>query len=105
MSRKKLNYPGYYSPGAIKMRVMKVICPECGANSVIKKTSRKHREIADLYCACSDYECGHTFVMNMTFSHTISPSAKNQDSLLKGLVNSLKADDKQMLLSLLQNVA
>jgi len=87
------------------MRVMKVICPECGANSVIKKTARKHREIADLYCACSDVECGHTFVMNMTFSHTISPSAKNQGSLLKGLVNSLKADDKQMLLSLLQQTA
>ena len=87
------------------MRVMKVICPECGANSVIKKTARKHREIADLYCACSDVECGHTFVMNMTFSHTISPSAKNQGSLLKGLVNSLKADDNQMLLSLLQQTA
>ena len=87
------------------MRVMKVICPECGANSVIKKTARKHREIADLYCACSDYECGHTFVMNMTFSHTISPSAKSQGSLLRGLVDSLKSDDKQMLLSLLQQTA
>jgi len=102
MSRKRLKSRGYHFPGANNMRVMKVICPECGANSVIKKTSRKHRQISDLYCACSDFECGHTFVMNMTFSHTISPSAKSQGSLLRGLVDSLKSDDKQMLLSLLQ---
>jgi|SRR5471030_473687 len=105
MSRKKLNYPGYYSPGAINMRVMKVVCRECGANSVIKKTARKHRDISDIYCACSNYECGHTFVMNMTFSHTISPSAKSQGSLFKGLVDSLKGEDKQLLLSLLQQTA
>jgi len=87
------------------MRVMKVVCRECGANSVIKKTARKHRDISDIYCACSNYECGHTFVMNMTFSHTISPSAKSQGSLFKGLVDSLKGEDKQLLLSLLQQTA
>ncbi|MCS3425029.1 ssDNA-binding Zn-finger/Zn-ribbon topoisomerase 1 [Rahnella sp. BIGb0603] len=102
MSRNRLKSRGYHFPGANKMRVPTVICPECGANSVIKKTARKHRKISDLYCACSDFECGHTFVMNMTFSHTISPSAKSQGSLLRGLVDSLKSDDKQMLLSLLQ---
>ncbi|CAI2019587.1 Ogr/Delta-like zinc finger [Serratia marcescens] len=52
------------------MRVMKVLCPECGANAIIRKTARKHRQISDLYCACTDVECGHTFVMNVTFSHT-----------------------------------
>ncbi|WP_413535863.1 ogr/Delta-like zinc finger family protein [Rahnella inusitata] len=102
MSRNRLKSRGYHFPGAKKMRVMKVVCRECGANAIIKKTARKHRDISDIYCACSDYECGHTFVMNMTFGHTISPSAKSQDSLLRGLVDSLKSDDKQMLLSLLQ---
>ncbi len=58
------------------MRVLKIECPECGSKAVIRKTNRKHREIADIYCACADVECGHTFVMNLTFSHTLSPSAK-----------------------------
>lgn len=87
------------------MRVMKVICPECGQNSIIRKTARKHRQLSDLYCACTDVECGHTFVMNLTFSHTLSPSAKNQGSLLRGLVDSLKGDDRQLLMNLLQNSA
>ena len=102
MSRKRLKSAGYYFPGAFNMRVSRVICTACNSNAVIKKTVRKHRELSDLYCACSDFECGHTFVMNMTFSHTISPSAKSQGSLLRGLVDSLKSDDRQMLLSLLQ---
>lgn len=85
------------------MRVMKVICPECGANSVIKKTSRKHRQISDLYCACSDFECGHTFVMNMTFSHTISPSAKSQEQLLRSVISSLNGEQKQLMFELLQS--
>lgn len=87
------------------MRVMRVDCPACGAKSIIKKTARKHRDLSDLYCACTDYECGHTFVMNVTFSHTISPSAKNRGSMLKTIVESINNDDKQILLDLLQKSA
>lgn len=49
------------------MRVLKVKCPECGAKAIIKKTNPKHPHISDIYCACSDVECGHTFVLNLTF--------------------------------------
>ncbi len=65
------------------MRVLKIECPECGSKAVIRKTNRKHRQIADIYCACADVECGHTFVMNLTFSHTLSPSAKTVTRLCK----------------------
>ena len=65
------------------MRVLKIECPECGSKAVIRKTNRKHRQIADIYCACADVECGHTFVMNLTFSHTLSPSAKTGDVLVQ----------------------
>lgn len=84
------------------MRVMKVLCPECGEKSIIRKTARKHRQIADLYCACSDVECGHTFVMNMTFSHTLSPSAKTGEKLLKTVVESMNLQQRQIMLDLLQ---
>ncbi|GKW23475.1 ogr/Delta-like zinc finger family protein [Pectobacterium parmentieri] len=87
------------------MRVMKVVCPECNSKAIIRKTVRKHRHISDIYCACADVECGHTFVLNMTFSHTLSPSAKSQDSLLKGIVDTLNPEKRQMLLSLLQSPA
>ncbi|EEQ06175.1 ogr/Delta-like zinc finger family protein [Yersinia bercovieri] len=87
------------------MRVMKVLCPECGGAAIIRKTNRKHRQISDLYCACNDVECGHTFVMNVTFSHTISPSAKTGDKLIKTVVDSMNPQQRQMMLSLLQGSA
>lgn len=88
--------------GAAKMRVLKVECPECGSKAVIRKTNRKHRDIADIYCACADVECGHTFVMNLTFSHTISPSAKTGDMLIQQVISGMSDAQKQLTLKLLQ---
>ncbi|WP_139355393.1 ogr/Delta-like zinc finger family protein [Edwardsiella tarda] len=84
------------------MRVLKIECPECGAKAVIRKTNRKHSKIADIYCACSDVECGHTFVMNLTFSHTLSPSAKTGNHLLQTVINNLSPEQKQMAFELLK---
>ena len=84
------------------MRVLEVKCPECEAKAVIRKTNRKHRQIADIYCACTDVECGHTFVMNLTFSHTISPSAKTGDAMLQQIIASMSPDQKQMAFDLLK---
>lgn len=84
------------------MRVLKIKCPDCGSPAIIKKTNRKHREIADIYCACADVECGHTFVMNLTFSHTLSPSAKSGDAMLQQLITNMSPEQKQFTLNLLQ---
>ncbi|PWF54485.1 transcriptional regulator [[Kluyvera] intestini] len=84
------------------MRVLKIKCPDCGSPAIIKKTNRKHREIADIYCACADVECGHTFVMNLTFSHTLSPSAKSGDAMLQQLITNMSPEQKQITLDLLQ---
>ena len=84
------------------MRVLKIECPECGSKAVIRKTNRKHRDIADVYCACADVECGHTFVMNLTFSHTISPSAKTGDLLIQQVISGMSHEQKQLTLKLLQ---
>ncbi|MFP9230155.1 Ogr/Delta-like zinc finger protein [Pectobacterium cacticida] len=105
MRRKMLKFSQFYSSEIQNVRVMKIFCPECNGKAVIRKTVRKHRHISDLYCACSDVECGHTFVLNVTFSHTLSPSAKTQDSLLKGIVDTLNPERRQMLLTLLQSPA
>ena len=87
------------------MRVLKVNCPECGARAIIKKTVWKDKTFSDVYLACSEVECGHTFVMNLTFSHTLSPSAKTGDYLLKNLLGGLTGKQRQMALDLLQTPA
>ncbi|TNL09923.1 transcriptional regulator [Kosakonia cowanii] len=102
MRQKRLKSRHHLTAGERNMRVLKIECPECGSKAVIKKTNRKHRQIADIYCACADVECGHTFVMNLTFSHTLSPSAKTGDKLVQTLLKNLSPDQKQMALDLLK---
>lgn len=76
---------------------MRVLCPECGEKSRIQKSNRLTNSVSDLYCACSDPECGHTFVMNLSFSHTLSPSAKTTSQLAFNLVKALPPEQRQQL--------
>lgn len=87
------------------MRAMKIICKECNSKATIKKTNRKHPELYDHYCACNNVECGHTFVITTAFSHTISPSAKSKNRLVRDLLSWLSPDEKQIALDLLNNPA
>ncbi|HAU9405282.1 TPA: ogr/Delta-like zinc finger family protein [Escherichia coli] len=83
------------------MRIFKARCPDCGAPAVIRKTDWKTPELADLYCACSDVECGHTFVCTMTFSHTLSPGARSSRNMVKFLVDAMRPEDRRYALELL----
>ncbi|MDZ4891893.1 transcriptional regulator [Escherichia coli] len=83
------------------MRIFKARCPDCGAPAVIRKTDWKNPELADLYCACSDVECGHTFVCTMTFSHTLSPGARSGRNMVKFLVDAMRPEDRRYALELL----
>ncbi|NHB87176.1 ogr/Delta-like zinc finger family protein [Photorhabdus tasmaniensis] len=84
------------------MRVFKIHCPECHAPAIIRKTEWKDKKVADLYCACTEVECGHTFVFNATYSHTLSPSGLTGNQLVKTLLERLRPEEKQMALDLLQ---
>lgn len=84
------------------MRIFKINCPECGSPANIRKSDWKDKKLADLYCACSEVECGHTFVFNATFSHSLSPSGLTGNKLVKFLIDQLKPSEKQLALELLQ---
>ncbi|MCG9624194.1 ogr/Delta-like zinc finger family protein [Vibrio mediterranei] len=76
---------------------MRVLCPECGERSSIQKSNRMSTKYADLYCSCSDPECGHTFVMNLSYSHTLSPSAKTTSQLAFNMVKALSPENREEL--------
>lgn len=61
---------------------MRVYCKECGSKGRIASREEMSMEFAKLYCQCLSAECGHTLVANLTFSHTLSPSAQAVDRLL-----------------------
>jgi len=76
---------------------MRVFCPEYGDKNRIQKSNRISSGYADLYCNCSDPKCGHSFVMNLSFSQTLSPSAKTTTQMAISLVNGLAPEQRQEL--------
>lgn len=68
----KLYSGRHIKQGGLAMRVMKIYCPECGQEANIQKIDRQGRDNAHyIYCSCSDFECGHTYRLTLTFSHSI----------------------------------
>lgn len=61
---------------------MRVYCKECGGKGRIASREDISREFVKLYCQCLSPQCGHSWVSNLTFSHTLSPSAHLVDRLL-----------------------
>lgn len=60
---------------------MRVTC-KCGHKGRIASREALSADFAKLYCQCLDPKCGHTWVANLTFSHTLSPSAQTFDRML-----------------------
>ncbi|MBI6512149.1 ogr/Delta-like zinc finger family protein [Proteus sp. PR00174] len=62
-----------------KVKLIKVLCPACSAKAKIHYIKMKgENNDPELYCACNDLECGMTFVLDVTFSHTLNPSKLTQ---------------------------
>lgn len=76
---------------------MRILCPTCHNKAVIGKTDRLSPACANLYCSCTDAECGHTFVTNVSFSHTLSPSAKNTSEIVTALAKALSPEQRKAL--------
>ncbi|MDX7787017.1 Ogr/Delta-like zinc finger protein [Aeromonas caviae] len=77
---------------------MRVYCKVCGQRGRITKTNRLSTDVSDLYCQCTDAECGHSWVATLSFTHTLSPSAKSTDQLVLKLASMLTPEGKQLVL-------
>lgn len=60
---------------------MRVVC-NCGHKGRIGSREEVTRAFVKLYCQCLDAKCGHTWVANLTFSHTLSPSSQTFERML-----------------------
>lgn len=81
---------------------MRVLCRICSKKSIIGKTDRISLDHANLYCSCSDPECGHTFVVNVSYSHTLTPSAKTTSELVTQLMRSMSPENRKLVQQELQ---
>ena len=75
---------------------MRVKC-QCGCNAIINTTNRLSNDHAELYCSCTDPHCGHTFVVNLSYSHTLSPSSKTVSTIVSGLMRAMSPEQLQQL--------
>lgn len=55
---------------------IKICCPHCTKPAQARSSRELSRTLREIFYACSDPECGHTFVANLEAVRTLSPSAK-----------------------------
>lgn len=53
---------------------MRMNCPHCGSKSSIRTSRPISRMTRELYCQCTNLNCGHTFVSLVEVVRTLSPS-------------------------------
>ena len=61
---------------------MRVTCKFCKGKARISSTDKVSVEFTRLYCQCLDAKCGHTFVMDLGFSHTLNPPGPIVDRMM-----------------------
>ncbi len=75
-------------------------CTQCGNKAYVKSGKTHTTEHRDIYCGCSNMMCGHTFVMTLSFSHTISPSVNDSKKIILDLLKSMPQEERQRYLEL-----
>ena len=50
-------------------------CPHCRCRALARSSREMSRTFREVSYMCTNIECGHTYIVNMEFSQTLSPSA------------------------------
>lgn len=72
-------------------------CRECKGKAIIQSRAELDVVMSKLYCTCKD--CGHRFVMDLSFSHTITPGASQVQTMIMNLLQSLPANQREAILT------
>ncbi len=74
-------------------------CKVCKGKAIVQARKELDVTMSQLYCSCKDPECGHTFVMDLCFSHTLSPSAQQHKDVVVSFLRALPDTERQMMLA------
>ncbi|WP_366523367.1 ogr/Delta-like zinc finger family protein [uncultured Microbulbifer sp.] len=78
---------------------MRVKCETCGHKANINSRNEIDPKVVDLYCTCSNPECGHYFVVKLIFSHSIAPSRRHARQTAFNFLRSLAPEEQQTFLN------
>ncbi|MGO2288039.1 ogr/Delta-like zinc finger family protein [Pseudomonas lundensis] len=76
---------------------MRIYCTGCGHKGRISSRAEVTRGYVKLYCQCLDAQCGHTWLSELTFIHSLRPPAQHLDTLLIERIKNLSAAQQQEL--------
>lgn len=76
---------------------MRIYCTACDHKGRISSREEITRGYVKLYCQCLDAQCGHTWVSELTFKHSLRPPGQRIDTLLLERIRSLPAEQQQEL--------
>ncbi|MGL1932193.1 MAG: ogr/Delta-like zinc finger family protein [Desulfotalea sp.] len=80
---------------------MRVECERCNSQAIIYTRKKQSEAVSELFCCCKNPECGHSFVMDLAFSRTISPSALDFPAEIQEKIKTLtKLELKQLFAKL-----
>lgn len=83
---------------------MRIICRDCGGKARIGSRENMSVEYAKLYCQCLDPRCGHSFVMSLSYSHPLRPSASSVDQLIFDRLRELPVSKQRQLFDQLSSL-
>jgi hypothetical protein len=76
---------------------VRITCNRCGSIATIQSSAAESDAVKKLYCSCNNPDCGHTFVMTLEFSHTLSPSALDMPaSVLDRIRHASRMEQKKI---------
>ena len=78
---------------------MKIVCPQCSGNAIIYSRKNLDPKVSKLYCGCSNAECAHSFAMDLSYSHSLSPSKLEKQSAAIAYIRALPEAERQQFLS------
>lgn len=52
-----------------------IACPHCEQKAIVRTSRKVTRVVREIYFACTEPRCGHTFVAQLAILRTLSPSA------------------------------
>lgn len=78
---------------------MRVYCKVCKGKGKIATPRRVTDEFSKLYCQCLNPECGHRWVSNLSYSHSLDEPVRTLDTLLLDHFREMPASQQQQLLA------
>lgn len=78
---------------------MRIYCRDCGNKALITRAEEETAQYAKLYCICIEPTCGHGFLSELRFSHTLKPSKilPADEKILDRILKLTGEQQKQLL--------